>query len=63
MAALGTIFKSEPNATRRIIYWGTLVIFYHTFSATGTRFLGKAISCLMSTFILKPSDSDNGSYN
>ena len=58
MAALGTVFESEPNAARRILYWGSLVILYHTFSATMTRFTGKAISRLMSSFLPKP-DSGN----
>ena len=59
MAALGKIIESEPNAARRILYWGPLVIIYHTFSVTVTRFAGRAASRLILS--LMPKSGGDGS--
>ena len=53
MSALGSIFEAEPNAVQRIIHWGPLVILHHTFAATPTRIVGKAMSRLLLSFTSK----------
>jgi len=54
MDALGTIFEMEGNDVHKIVHWGQLAILYHTFSATASRFAGKAFSRLISSFTTKP---------